>query len=239
MLNVPPFTFRRRTTKNIAPPLQPCVQPKNFDDIILAYGSTDSSKGFVNVGFENESVQDFSIDSTSQSDSSCTWSGTMNSWRGLNPIDEGPEIVYMDAKTAASRKSSGCSKKVKWVKSKSLDDIRHTILQTQRQLASRSGYTKKKDQDREPFSRSGSFDEDTDGSDLSTASTTKLTLAASKQYKTLNDLASCLAQSETTLYSNASTTDSHQITFSGDHTPASSYSPYETVHFQHQEEVAL
>ena len=211
----------------------------------------------MNVGFENESLHDFPLDTSSQSGSGGSlWGGTLSSCRGLNPIDEGPEIVYMDAKTAtlgggSSGKKNKKGNKVRWVKSKSLDDIRHTIRYTQRQMV-RDNLKKKKDgeSDKEPFSVSlvSLGDDDSvpraSSTPTSSASTSRLS-SKGRQYMTMANLnmESCMAQSETTIYSNPSTLDTsaspmQPFSFCGEMSSKDT-SPYETVHFQHQEEVAL
>ena len=248
-LNTPCFlslcSSRRRNAKQLSAPLSVPPQQKNYDNVILAYGSTDRSpsEGLINVGFEKESpegsVRDM-LDSVSQSSSNYTWNGTLNSWRGLVPIDEGPEIVYMDAKTAAPHGSGRRNSIMERIKSKSMEDIRQVLRGSLRQSSRR----KRRNLDDLPFSISlGSLENNAASFNTDKNAPNKLSKMC-KFYDTLENLytESCLAQSSATLYSNSSNYDSHKLTplnFRKDYTNTDSHSPYETVHFQMQEEVAL
>ena len=234
--------------------LPPAVNAEDYADIILAYGSNDTTRGFVNVGFENESISEFPLDSASQGSGS-GWVGTLGSTRGLNPIDEGPEIVYMDAKTAALQGGAGSgggstgkkvkkgTGKVRWVKSKSLDDIRNTIRHTQRQVAgrrARGSGAGSDDGEKEPFSvSSGWLGDDPDNNSMGRMSPRSGSgrIGASPLYHTVSNLNSDSCVSEATLYSTSA--NSGTFNFSHQNVIKPDCSPYETVHFQHQDEVAL
>lgn len=109
---------------------------KTYDDIILAYGSTESvSTGLPNLGYPDDDIEDrvarmqqqrypytgMGIDLDDES-------SQIQQWNELVPIDEGPELIYASQKAMESHLTELRAKKPKFnLKSKSMDNICNTI----------------------------------------------------------------------------------------------------------------
>ena len=112
---------------------------KKYDDIILAYGSTESipSPGMVNLGYPGEDcmpgrrvtciTQQQHYPYNGMTDTGVRMqpeNSHLQQWNELVPIDEGPELIYASQKAMESRLNELRKKKPRFnLKSKSMDDL--------------------------------------------------------------------------------------------------------------------